>query len=173
MGKNLETHVEDILKEPSAILFDFTRVTNLEPSGLFLFQKILEKINSTGSDRIALSSISEESFSKIQELLNFEVPFFDSKSSAKVHLEKLNATKTHERVGATTQYTPVVEFTQKGDIYYVHCPGCSVKLRIRSIGNHACPSCKKRFYFNPDVPTKETEVPKEVEATHYEMLALD
>jgi anti-anti-sigma regulatory factor len=167
LSESLQEHVETILKEPSAILLDFTRVTKVDDSGIQLLCKVLNRIQETGKDRVALSSVGNEISSKIKSSVSFPLPVFDSKSEAKSFLEKMNVTRTNERL-ESTQYFKVTQFTQKGNIYYVNCPGCAVKLRIRSIGNHACPSCKTRFHFKPDIPEPTTNP-----ETHYEMLSLD
>ncbi len=167
LSESLQEHVENILQEPSAILLDFARVTEVDDSGVQLLCKVLNRIQETGEDRVALSSVGNEISSKIKSSVSFSLPAFGSKAEAKSFLEKVNATRTVERLEAT-QYYKVTQFTQKGNIYYVNCPGCAVKLRIRSMGNHACPSCKARFHFKPDVAEPVTNP-----ETHYEMLSLD
>ena len=166
LSESLQDHLEDILKEPSAVLLDFTRVTEVDESGIALLGKVLARIEEFGTERFALSSVSSEILGKIKAHVSFSVPSFSTKSEAKTFLEKANATRTHERLEAT-HYHQITQFTQKGDIYYVNCPGCGVKLRIRSVGNHACPSCKARFHFKPEAE------PQTVSETHYEMLSLD
>jgi anti-anti-sigma regulatory factor len=167
LAESLKEHVMDILREPSAVLMDFSRVVSIEENSFLLFFSTLELIESSGSHRLAFASITPEMHKTITEKLAFDIPRFETKDVAKAFLEEKNQTKPQEKIGLHTQYSRVVDFTQKGDIYYIYCPGCSVKLRIRSIGNHACPSCKTRFLFKPEIPDHP------VEATHYEMLSLD
>lgn len=167
LAESLKDHVLDILKEPSALLMDFGKVVSIDEYGLPIFISALEMVENSGPNRLAFSSISSSIHQTISSGIIFSIPCFDSKDAAKAFLEEKNQTKPHEKIGIQTQYSRVVDFTQKGDIYYILCPGCSVKLRIRSIGNHACPACKTRFLFKPEIQDHP------VEATHYEMLSLD
>ena len=167
LAEKLKENVLDILQESSVILLDFSKVESIEQSSLLDLVSVIKTIHKSGSDRLAFSNISNFIYESISSRVSFEIPCFESKERAKSYLEEKNQTRPQEILGLHTQYVQVLDFTKKGDIYYIFCPGCSVKLRIRSIGNHACPACKTRFLFKPDIEDHP------VEATHYETISLD
>lgn len=173
LAENLKAHVLDILKEDSVILFDFNKVVSLDKNSLPLVLSTLHEVEKTGKNRLAFSNIKPEIYEPISERLPFNIPVFETKEAAKKYLEELHDSSKHVVDSAMffTEYTKVSEFAQKGDIYYIFCPGCGVKLRIRSIGNHACPACKTRFLFKPSSHIETTTEPQQEQ--HYNMLTLD
>jgi DNA-directed RNA polymerase subunit RPC12/RpoP len=184
LSENLLGQVDLILREPGCILLDFIKVTELEENAFPAFKSVLEKVSSMGLDRIAFSSISPEFQMRLAELVSFEIPAFPDKFSAKSFLEETHSqSRKFETISTLeNQYPKITQFVLKGDIYYINCLSCGTKLRIRSIGNHACPSCKSKFFFQPatiDLPKKETvttaplPVSNVAPATQYEMLSLD
>ncbi|MDX1958975.1 MAG: hypothetical protein SFU98_10400 [Leptospiraceae bacterium] len=180
LSESLRSQVDKISIEPSCLLIDFSKVTKLEDSAFASFKYVLQKMNSLGANRIAFSSINPEFQIKLARLVDFEINSFPDKYSAKSFLEEFHSkTKKFEALSSLeNKYQKVSEFIKKGDIFYINCPNCSIKLRIRSSGNHACPSCKSRFFFQPTLSqgdSKPTEEPVSSVAfgTEYKMLNLD
>lgn len=171
LAENMKTHVLEVLQEEAVILFDFEKVVSLDPNALPTLLYTFIEVERSGENRFAFSNIKQEILEMIVERVPFNIPTFNSKDEAKKYLEELHDSSKHSVDSGLffTQYTKVSEFTQKGDIYYIFCPGCGVKLRIRSIGNHACPSCKTRFLFKPE----KSEIITDPKEKHYNMLSLD
>lgn len=175
LAENMKAHVSEVLKEDAVILFDFSKVVSLDKNALPILLSVLFDVEKSGKNRLAFSSIKPEILEAIVERVPFNIPTFHTKESAKKYLEEMHDSSKHfvDSGMFLTQYTRVSEFTQKGDIYYIYCPGCSVKLRIRSIGNHACPACKTRFLFKPKEQEVQQETTTDPKEKHYNMLSLD
>ena len=165
---SLENHNKVIQAEPTCVLLDFQNVSEIEESQIEPLQRFIKALQNDNPNSVAFSNI-EDSFKAKLLGSNLVVACFDEKKAAKAYLEKMNSEKPDSP--PTEVYPRVKSFFQKGDIYYINCPGCGIKLRIRSQGNHACPSCTKRFFFS-DVE-EETSQGEEQGATRYEMLTLD
>lgn len=175
LAESMKSHVQEILKENAVILFDFAKVVSLDKNALPTILSVIFDVEKSGKNRFAFSSIKPEILEAIAERVPFNIPTFQTKDSAKKYLEELHDSSKHFVDSGIffTQYTRVSDFTQKGDIYYIYCPGCGVKLRIRSIGNHACPACKTRFLFKPKEQTTQQEITTDPKEKHYKMLSLD
>jgi len=165
LTESMKRQIKTILSEPAAILLDFEKVTTLEEKAIQEFREIIAEIQKTGSEKLSISCMNQDFQSRIFQGLVLRPAVFSDKNAAKVYLENANSITQIQTEAAKQEYQKVTQFTQKGDLYYINCPKCEIKLRIRSVGNHACPTCKTRFSFKPDLKA-EAE-------SEYQMLSLD
>jgi anti-anti-sigma regulatory factor/DNA-directed RNA polymerase subunit RPC12/RpoP len=126
------------------LIIDFTELVSWENHQISKIVEVAQTLKETGiqiafvcpslSLKTYLSSeiSSIYTFSLLEEAKNFMVP------ESKPEIEE-----------SQIQTGVVTEYAIKDGIYYVHCPNCNSKLRVRNLGNHACPACKTKFFFKP------------------------
>jgi rubrerythrin len=172
--ESLNSHFEALRKETLCILFDFENVSDLKEDVLDSFREVLSKVFNQNSKGLAFSNIKDEFKTKILGKTD-AIPTFVDKSIAKNYLEKANSILDSSDTAA---YPKVKSIGKKGDLFYINCPSCGIKLRIRSEGNHACPSCNQKFYYSEKddselvPPSLKTTNPSD-KNSQYQMLSLD
>lgn len=154
-----------LLKErssnPHTFLINFDSIIKIDENTISPLFEILRSIPSHTKFGLCVPSEHKET---ILALFPADSPIFPSVEAGKTYFESLQREKSSDG-----HYLRLTDYFRKGDNFYIYCPNCRVKLRIRSIGNHACPSCQIRFYFKPDLK-KETQAEK---SSGYEMLSLE
>lgn len=156
----LETLKERSLT-PHTFLLDFSQIKEENPiSDPSLSQFLAQNHPNL---KIGISGLKDSLKTFVLEQAHVHVPLFSTIDKGKEYFETL----ARDSEGGST-YVRVVDYFRKGEHFYVYCPHCSVKLRIRAIGNHGCPSCESRFYFKPDLSQEGNE-----STTKYEMLSLE
>ncbi len=160
--KSLEQVLIDRSTSPHTILVNFSGVPQFSENCRAQFQELFN--NPSPYLKIGFSGMKDEIKETLAGIGNLNVRWFTNLEVARAHYEKAISNDSKKE----SPYPRVSEYFRKGENFYVYCPACSVKLRIRSIGNHACPACSTKFYFKPDLKTDEED-----NNTRYEMLSLD
>ena len=160
--KSLERVLLDRETSPHTIIINFKGVSNFSENCHHRFQEIFN--NPSPYLKIGFSGMIDDIKGNLPWIGNLNVRWFSDLEGARNFYEKSMANDSKKE----SPYPRVSEYFRKGENFYVYCPACSVKLRIRSIGNHACPACSTKFYFKPDLKTEGEDM-----QTQYEMLSLD
>jgi hypothetical protein len=165
LNQNLIDSLLETLKErsltPHTFLLDFSQIKEEGPPPDASLSQFFAQIHP--NLKIGISGLKESWKTLVLEGSHAHIPLFSTLEKGKEYFETL---ARGSESGST--YVRVVDYFRKGEHFYVYCPHCSVKLRIRAIGNHACPSCQSRFYFKPDLSQEGNE-----STTKYEMLSLE
>lgn len=153
--------LKDREKTPHTFLINFDEISTIEQDTISPLFEILRTFPKHFQFGLCVPPPLRET---TLALFPADTPTFSTIESGKKYFESQNKQGSKE-----SPHLKVTEYFRKGDNFYIYCPNCSIKLRIRAIGNHACPTCQVRFYFKPDLKNDSGD-PK---TTQYEMLALD
>jgi hypothetical protein len=146
---------------PHTFLLDFTEIKEIDHSIDHSLREFLS--NPPTIFKIGISGLNDYTKELVIDDSNTKVPLFSTLEKGKEYYETINTSSK-----ADSNHLRVVDYFRKGEHFYVYCPSCSVKLRIRAMGSHACPSCNSRFYFKPDLRKEGDDT-----TTKYEMLSLE
>lgn len=161
LANSLAVFLKEREKEPHTFLINFEEISKIEQDTISPLFEILRTFPTHFRFALCVPTGLRDT---TLALFPADTPSFSNLESGKKYFESEKSTPTKDN-----SYLKLTEYFRKGENFYIYCPNCKVKLRIRAIGNHACPSCQIKFYFKPDLKPE----PDENKTTQYEMLSLD
>ena len=144
------------------VLLNFANLSKIDTNTIQPLFEIFQSLPPTLT--FGLCGLAENIKQTILPLFPSDSPLFHELEAGKKYFESIASSESKKG----NSYIKLTEYFRKGENFYVYCPNCKEKLRIRSIGNHACPACSIRFYFKPNLSTETEE-----ENTKYEMVPLE
>lgn len=145
LGLQMFEKIQKLPEDYVFLLLDFSGTISIEKTGLYYIQKLIDELSIKKKVFLAITKATKQHLSSLQYLTSKDpINVFDSVEEAKTYL--------------TNQYYSLPEIKKENmtqeksssEPFIINCPKCKVKLRVRTNGNHACPSCSSKFQILPD-----------------------
>ena len=159
-GSQLYLELKSLLISPHLLLFDATKLANIDEIGWQFLKKCQTKIYQTGS-HAAIIGLNQDSHLpwKSNRLLE-TIPIFQERDSAKKHLASLVGVNLDSTPSSNVNPHPsshsipgnktVSSSTSNTINTSLYCPHCDSILRTYQMGNNSCPSCKGKYFLHKD-----------------------
>ncbi|MCB1156797.1 MAG: hypothetical protein H7A25_21080 [Leptospiraceae bacterium] len=140
LSRDLQKEILDVSPGPALILLNFSDVSAIEVGSSDYLPETFQ--NSGMYLYFGIAGLKEESHSQLSIFAGDKrLEFFQDVESGKAYFEHFEKDLEEKLKRANAK--------KKGVI--IRCPGCDARLRVRSRGNHQCPSCKSKFTILPDM----------------------